>query len=104
MRSIKKEEIRRAFGGTGFKFAVLTGLAIAISHIVLVQIPLARENHMAQLGLLLYPLVEPYYASFYNSKPLFVPLWKGEESMLNKDTGGSLPVQCFRKGFICPCG
>ncbi|MCI5760525.1 MAG: hypothetical protein MR218_10825 [Eubacterium sp.] len=66
MRSIKKEELRRAFGGMGFKLAVLTGLAIAFSHIVLVQVPLARENHMAKLGLLLYPLLEPYYASFYN--------------------------------------
>ena len=34
MRSIKKEELRRAFGGMGFKLAVLTGLAIASSGVL----------------------------------------------------------------------
>ena len=45
------------------KLAVLTGLVIAFVHMVLVQLPLAQENRMGQLGLLVYPLEEPYYAS-----------------------------------------
>lgn len=64
--SIHREELHRAFCGTGMKLAVITGLAVAFTHMFLVQLPLAHENRMGQLGLLLYPMEEPYYASFYN--------------------------------------
>lgn len=66
IQSLDREELHRAFCGTGMKLAVLTGLVIAFVHMVLVQLPLAQENRMGQLGLLVYPLEEPYYASFYN--------------------------------------